>query len=153
MKPGTTFRRSVSWTDQRGYFPASPSFSFRAWSSSGWMKVGVGLLTAAVNAAAAGSACDRAQRYGTDQTYYLASNPTLGKRFRATQESAKYMYILTSVEAGGKKKAGIARVDRATGKVTSSVQLGDKTPRYEVDEYESILYFLSEDDVVQAYKM
>lgn len=126
---------------------------YEAPSVSGWMKVGVGLLTAAVNAAAASSAYDRAQRYGTDQTYYLASNPTLGKRFRATQESAKYMYILTSVEEGGKKKAGIARVDRATGKVTSSVQLGDKTPRYEVDEYEGILYFLSEDDVVQAYKM
>jgi outer membrane protein assembly factor BamB len=126
---------------------------YEAPSLSGWVKLGVGVLTAAVNAAAAGSAYDRAQRYGTDQTYYLASNPTLGKRFRATQATQQYQYILTSVEEGGKKRAGIVRVDRYTGKVASSVQLNEKKPEYEVDEVEGLLYFQASDDTVEAYRM
>lgn len=126
---------------------------YEAPSYSGWVKLGVGLLTAAVNAAAAGSAYDRAQRYGTDQTYYLSGNPTLGKRFRASVDGYAYQYILTSVEDGGKKKAGIVKVDKSTGQVASSVQLGDKTPEYEVDEVEGWLFFKAGDDRIEAYRM
>ena len=126
---------------------------YEAPSYSGWVKLGVGLLTAAVNAAAAGSAYDRAQRTGQDQTYYLSANPTLGKRFRASVEGYAYQYILTSVEDGGKKKAGIVKVDKKTGKVASSVQLGDKTPEYEVDEFEGWLFFKASDTSIAAFKM
>lgn len=127
---------------------------YEAPSTSGWVKLGAGLLTAAVNAAAAGSAYDRAQRYGTDQTYYLASNPMLGKRFRASTVSASSLYILTMVPGpGGKKVSGIARVGRMDGKLISTAALNEKTPVYEIDEVENMLYFIENDDIIEAYKM
>ncbi len=127
---------------------------YEAPSTSGWAKLGAGLLTAAVNAAAAGSAYDRAQRYGRDQTYYVASNPLLGKRFRASMESATSLYILTMVPGpNGKKVSGIARVGRMDGKLISSAALNEKTPVYVVDEVENMLYFIENDDIVEAYMM
>ncbi len=127
---------------------------FEAPSTSGWAKLGAGLLTAAVNAAAAGSAYDRAQRTGMDQTYYLSSNPLLGKRFRASTQSATSLYVLTMVPGSdGHKVSGIARVERLTGKVLSTAALNEKTPVYEVDEVENMLYFIENDDIVEAYRM
>lgn len=126
---------------------------FEAPSYSGWVKLGVGLLTAAVNAASASSAYDRAARTGQDQTYYLSANPTLGKRFRASTDAQDFMYILTSVPEGGKKKAGLVKVSKHDGKVVSTVQLGDKTPEYETDSVEGVIYFKKSDSEIAAYQL
>lgn len=126
---------------------------YEAPSTSGWAKLGMTMLTAAVNAAAAGAAYDRAQRTGDDQSYYVVGNSALGKRFHASTLAKNSLYILTTVEEGGKKKAGIVRVDRMTGKIVSSVQLNEKNPEYEVDEIESMLYFREGDNMIEAYKL
>lgn len=127
---------------------------FEAPSTSGWAKLGAGLLVAATNAMAAGDAYYRAQRTGMDQTYYVNSNPLLGKRFRASTLSATSLYILTMVPGpNGKKVSGIARVGRLDGKVISTAALNEKTPVYEIDEVENMLYFIENDDIVEAYKM
>ena len=64
-----------------------------------------------------------------------------------------FRYILTSVEEGGKKRPGLVKVAKSDGKIVSSVQLGDKTPEYEVDEIEGMLYFKKSDGVIEAYAL
>jgi outer membrane protein assembly factor BamB len=126
---------------------------FEAPSFSGWMKLGVGLLTAAVNAASAGSAYSRAQATGESQTYYLAGNPTLGKRFRATTQANDFTYILTTVTGDGKKGPGLAKVNKATGKADAQLRLGDKTPEYVTDSIESRVFFLKNEKTIEGYAM
>jgi outer membrane protein assembly factor BamB len=126
---------------------------FEAPSFSGWMKLGVGLLTAAVNAASAGSAYDRAMATGESQTYYLAGNPTLGKRFRATTRAHDFTYILTTVTGDGKKGPGLAKVNKATGQADAQLRLGDKTPEYVTDSVESRVFFLTNEKTIEGYAM
>jgi hypothetical protein len=117
------------------------------------MKLGVGLLTAAVNAASAGAAYDRAYATGQSQTYYLSGNPTLGKRFRATTQAQDYTYILTTVTGDGKKGPGLVKVDKATGKAVAELRLGDKTPEYVTDSIESRVFFLKNEKTIEGYAM
>jgi outer membrane protein assembly factor BamB len=132
-------------TTYQSYFEA-PSFS-------GWMKLGVGLLTAAVNAASAGAAYDRAYATGQSQTYYLSGNPTLGKRFRATTQAQGFAYILTTVTGDGKKGPGLVKVDKATGRAVAELRLGDKTPEYVTDSIESRVFFLKNEKTIEGYAM
>ena len=48
---------------------------------------------------------------------------------------------------------GLVKVAKSDGKIVSSVQLGDKTPEYEVEEIEGMLYFKKSDGVIEAYAM
>ena len=129
----------------RAYYPAP--------GQAGWIKVVSTVAVMASNAAAAGAAYDRAQRYGGTQTYYVSGNPELSRRFKATTSGYDYRYILTSVDDGGKKRPGLVKVAKKDGKVVSSVGLGDKTPEYEVDELEGLIYFKKSDDVIEAYAL
>lgn len=129
----------------RAYYPAP--------GQAGWIKVLSTVAVMTANAASAASAYDRAQRYGGTQTYYLSGNPELSRRFKATTAGVDFRYILTSVEDGGKKRPGLVKVAKSDGKIVSSVQLGDKTPEYEVDEVEGILYFKKSDGVIEAYAL
>jgi len=131
--------------DWRAYYAAP--------GQAGWIKVVTTVAVMASNAAAAGAAYDRAQRYGGTQTYYVSGNPELSRRFKATTAGVDFRYILTSVEEGGKKRPGLVKVAKSDGKIVSSVQLGDKTPEYEVEEIEGMLYFKKSDGVIEAYAL
>ena len=116
---------------------------YEAPSVSGWLKL--------LNVAAAIGVGTVTGMYTGVQV--IPGNSTLGVRFRATIAGSNYQYILTSVEEGGKKKAGIVKVARSTGKVVASVQLGDKTPDYQVDEIDGWLFFKASDTRIDAYKL
>jgi outer membrane protein assembly factor BamB len=118
---------------------------FEAPSMSGWIK----LLSVAADVAAVAA---------TGYTSGVMVNPglasgTLGSRFRATMAGSDYQYILTNVEEGGRKKAGIVKVARANGRLVNSVPLGDKTPDYQVDEIDGWLFFKASDARIEAYKL
>lgn len=126
---------------------------FEAPSYSGWMKLGVGLLTTALNAASYAAAQGQANATGMTQTYYLAGNPTLGKRFRATTQAQSFSYILTTVSGDGKKGPGLVKVDKGTGKAVVELRLGDKTPEYVTDTVESRVFFLKDERTIEGYTM
>jgi outer membrane protein assembly factor BamB len=126
---------------------------FEAPSYSGWMKLGVGLLTATMNAASYAAAQSQANATGMSQTYYLSGNPTLGKRFRATTQAEDFSYILTTVTGDGKKGPGLVKVGKATGQSVAELRLGDKTPEYVTDPIESRVFFLKSDKTIEGYSM
>lgn len=126
---------------------------FEAPSYSGWMKLGVGVLMTALNAASAANAQYQANATGMSQTYYLMGNPTLGKRFRATTQAQDHAYILTTVTGDGKKGPGLVKVDKATGKAVVELRLGDKSPEYVTDPVENRVFFLKDDKTIEGYVM
>jgi len=126
---------------------------FEAPSFSGWMKLGVGLLTTALNAASAAAAQQQANATGMTQTYYLSGNPTLGKRFRATTQAEDFTYILTTVTGDGKKGPGLVKVSKSSGQAVKQLRLGDKTPEYVTDSIEGRVFFMKDDRTIEGYAM
>jgi len=124
---------------------------YSAPGASGWAKLATSAIVMAVNVGSAASAYSRAQYSGQSQTYYLMGNPTLSKRFKATQNAEMYSSILTNVEDGGRKGPGLVKLDKRTGTEAAKVRLGDKTPEYELDEIEGRLFFLSDKREITCY--
>ena len=107
----------------------------------------------AVNAASAANAYSQAQATGNSQTYYLISNPTLSKRFKASSNRAEFSYVLTNAtDSSGKKGPGLVKLNKATGALEMQVVLGDKTPEYELDSYEGRLLFMKSEKEIVGYK-
>lgn len=72
------------------------------------------------------------------------------KRFKATQSTNEYMYILTEV---AKKQYALVRVSKKTGEVLSTIDLAkDKNPVYEIDGIENRVFYLYKDNIVRGYK-
>lgn len=87
------------------------------------------------------------QRLKTLQRYHEYA----GKRFSATRSSERYVYVLTTVQEGEEKGAGIVGIDMATGRGDRQLLLGDKKPEYQVDEYSGRLFYLKDDRELTAY--
>ncbi|HYG50023.1 MAG TPA: PQQ-binding-like beta-propeller repeat protein [Flavobacteriales bacterium] len=72
------------------------------------------------------------------------------KRFKATQGTNDYMYIMTEV---AKKQYALVRVSKKTGETLSTIDLAkDKTPIYEIDGVENRVFYLYKDNVIRGYK-
>jgi hypothetical protein len=104
---------------------------------------------ARANAAASRSASGS----GSASYSLITSNPYLSKRFTATVNTGQYSYILTKVEKDGDKGPGIVKVNTSTGATDGSVILGDKKPVYEVDNIESMLFYIKDKKNIQCFKM
>jgi hypothetical protein len=76
----------------------------------------------------------------------------LNKRFSATQTAGKYVYMLTQVEDGKEKGAGLVAVELASGEPAGQVLLRDKEPDYVVDELNGQLYNLR-GNTIEAYSI
>jgi hypothetical protein len=76
----------------------------------------------------------------------------LNKRFSATQTAGKYVYMLTQVEDGKDKGAGLVAVELASGEPAGQVLLRDKEPDYVVDELNGQLYNLR-GNTIEAYSI
>lgn len=117
-------------------------------------KVASTALIMAANAASAASAYSRAQSTGMDQSYTLiTSNPVMSQRFKQSESSDNYLYMLADVGKGSQKSgAGIFQVNKTTGANEKSVVLGTKEPEYEVDELGARLFFKSGKKEITCYK-
>lgn len=72
------------------------------------------------------------------------------KRFKATQSTSDYMYMLTEV---AKKQYALIRVSKKNGEILSTIDLAkDKTPVYEIDGVENRVFYLYKDNTVRGYK-
>ncbi len=54
----------------------------------------------------------------------------VSKRYQATKATGKYVYILTNVQEGKEKGAGLIGVNLDTGETNRQVMLKDKNPDY-----------------------
>lgn len=63
------------------------------------------------------------------------------KRFKATKHQKNYTYILAQIEAKGKKKAGLVKVNNTNGETEDQIILGTKKPIYGIDEIKGRLFF------------
>jgi len=75
------------------------------------------------------------------------------KRFNATQATDRYTYILTTVQEGEQKGAGLVGVRMDTGKSDRRLLLKDKEPKYRVDEVEGRVFVVTDDNTLTAYSM
>jgi outer membrane protein assembly factor BamB len=76
----------------------------------------------------------------------------MSKRFSSTKAAGKYVYMLTQVEEGKDKGAGLVAVELANGELAGQVLLRDKEPDYVVDELNGQLYNLRGNSI-EAYSI
>lgn len=124
------------------------SVEFAAPGVSNWQRYAMLGITAASyylnasNARISTSSFDRnrwAERASDDVTRYVNYAQ---KRFSATKERGQYVYILTNIEEGKEKGAGLVAINLNTGESSGQVLLKEKEPSYEVDEMTGRLFTL-----------
>ncbi len=77
----------------------------------------------------------------------------MNKRYSATKSGNQRTYILTTVEEGKKKGAGLMAIDMNTGDSVADVLLKDKEPEYAVDDVSGRLYYVNGKKELQAFTL
>ena len=73
----------------------------------------------------------------------------MATRYRATQSSDKYQYVLTNLDGG----AGLIGINLKTGKADREVLLKEKKPDYEVDDISGVVFFQKSGKELLVYKL
>jgi outer membrane protein assembly factor BamB len=82
-----------------------------------------------------------------------ASFASISKRFKATLQANDFMAMLTALGGNNQaSSAGAVIMDKNTGKIISSMLLGDKSPDYKMDELGRMVYQKSESDEIKGFK-
>ena len=71
----------------------------------------------------------------------------VNRRFSATKTAGKYVYILTQVEDGKDKGAGLMAVNLETGETEGSALIKDKEPDYVVDSISGNIFNLKDKEI------
>lgn len=94
-----------------------------------------------------------ALRTGTPQQYWIV-NPILKRRYGASKRAHDHYYVLTVLtDSSARKSAGLVKLNIVTGKEENRLLLGDRTPEYEVDAIESMVFFKQGKRRILAFKM
>jgi putative pyrroloquinoline-quinone binding quinoprotein len=94
-----------------------------------------------------------AARTGTMQQYWTVS-PILRKRYGASTKAREHYYVLTVLpDTSPRKGPGLVKLNLITGREEGRLWLGDRTPLYEVDPIEGILFFKDGKREIVAFKM
>jgi outer membrane protein assembly factor BamB len=94
-----------------------------------------------------------AARTGDPQTYVIV-NPILSRRYGASRKVHDHYYVLTVVtDSSARRGPGLVKLNIVTGKEESRLWLGDRTPEYEVDGIESMLFFKQGKRQILAFRM
>jgi outer membrane protein assembly factor BamB len=117
--------RSVAW-----------SLEYDPPGRAAWVKALAGAMTALSYAANVGqAAATGSSAYSGAASQSIASySDYTSKRYSAAGETDRYYYVLTNIEEGKEKGAGIVGVNLDTGKADRQVLFKEKEPQYEVDE-------------------
>ena len=87
------------------------------------------------------------------QTYVIV-NPILSRRYGATKKARDYYYVLTVFKEPAERTGpGLVKLNVVTGKEENRLWLGDRTPEYEVDPIESIVFFKQGKREIVAFRM
>lgn len=86
------------------------------------------------------------------QSNLAGMSDALNKRFSATQSGKRRTYILTELEEGKEKGAGLIAINMSSGEEEGQILLRDKEPDYVVDDLTGHLYNLK-DNTIQAYSI
>jgi hypothetical protein len=85
---------------------------------------------------------------------YLILDPIVSKRYGASRKAREHYYVLTVVaDASDRKGPGLVKLNLITGKEVGRLWLGDRTPLYEVDPIEGIVFFKEGKRELAAFKM
>jgi outer membrane protein assembly factor BamB len=134
------------------------SVKYEAPGVPGWQKAVMFGITAFSYAMNTGIAANT--YYGSSQNYWANKNRVnvirdysafVSKRYSATQSSGKFVYILTNVQEGKEKGAGLVGVNLDTGETNRQVMLKDKTPDYKVDEILGRVFNIRDGKELVAY--
>lgn len=90
--------------------------------------------------------------YGSLNENLEGANGMLGemnKKFSATKDTKKFLYILTKLDAG----IGLVKLNKDDGNKIAELILKDKKPMYEVDDDFGILYFKNDDKQITTYDL
>jgi hypothetical protein len=94
-----------------------------------------------------------AARTGETQTYVIV-NPILSRRYGASKRAHDHYYVLTVFKEPAERTGpGLVKLNVVTGKEESRLWLGDRTPEYEVDAIESIVFFKQGKRQIVAFRM
>lgn len=134
------------------------SVKYEAPGVPGWQKAVMFGITAFSYAMNTGIAAN--SYYGTSENYWANKNRVnairdysafVSKRYQATKSTGKYVYILTNVQEGKEKGAGLVGVNLDTGETNRQVLLKDKTPDYKVDEIMGRVFNIRDNKEIIAY--
>lgn len=84
---------------------------------------------------------------GSEVTGLIADQ--VNKRFKATEATRDYIYILTTLESG----VGLIRVKKSDGTKDKEFLLNDKKPVYKLDEDFGVLYYKSGNSEIKAFDL
>ena len=94
-----------------------------------------------------------AARTGEMQTYVMV-NPILSRRYGASKKARDHYYVLTVFKERAERTGpGLVKLNVVTGKEESRLWLGDRTPEYDVDAIESIVFFKQGKRQIVAFRM
>jgi outer membrane protein assembly factor BamB len=94
-----------------------------------------------------------ALRTGTPQQYWIV-NPILKRRYEASRKVHGHYYVLTVLtDSSARKGPGLVKLNIVTGKEEGRLWLGDRTPEYEVDAIESMVFFKQGKRQIVAFRM
>lgn len=99
------------------------------------------------------AASSAAASSGVSQPYVVV-NPFLSKRYAASAKTRDYYYMLTPVpDTSGNKGPGLVKLNLRTGKEEGHLWLGDRTPDYDVDQIEGIVFFKRDGGEIVAFRL
>jgi len=78
-----------------------------------------------------------------------ASFNEMSRRFKATAATKDAQFILSKLDDG----VGLVKVSKETGKPVKEIVLNDKKPVYEVDEWGGFLYYMANNNTINAYDL
>ena len=139
-------RKAVDWS----LYYAAPGVNEFAMIAMGAISAAASMgnwSSAVQNGAYASDASQKAVA-GFDDFQKMAS-----KRYTATKANDRRAFFLTNVEEGRKKGPGLIGVDLTTGQNTAQVYLGDKEPKYSVDELTGRIFYFKDDKEVTGFQM
>jgi outer membrane protein assembly factor BamB len=136
------------------------SVKYEAPGVSGWQKIAMMSVTAFSYTTATAQAASTYR--GTSENTWANNQRSAAiknystfasKRFTATSSTNRYVYVLTEVQAGKEKGAGIVGVDMNSGKSDRQILFKDKEPDYKVDEWTGRVFNVKDKKELTAYSL
>lgn len=128
---------------------------------SGWEQIVMTALTVTAAMLSQANEADLAYRGAYNAAYRENENflnlmasyqQFVSKKYTASKQSGNVYYVLTTIKSKNDKGSGLVGVNLLTGKAVSQILFKDKSPDYEVDEYNGRLFNLNKGEL-SAYRI
>ena len=83
----------------------------------------------------------------------ISSFKSISKRFKASKQADDYVSVMTKLGGNNQaNSAGIVIIEKANGKTTAQMLIGDKSPDYKIDEIGRIIFQKSDNSEISGFK-